>query len=91
MPNKLFDSLCVNTPVVVSKRCISLARFVKKNQCGIIIESNDVGSALSEINKAWEEYDRFVERIRRDQHLYIWDEDKEENFSKWVLEGTEGK
>ncbi|WGS66038.1 glycosyltransferase family protein [Marinitoga aeolica] len=85
LPNKYYDSIASETPVIVKNTFISMAKEVEKYNIGVVINPKKVEESVDKIIKAYENYDELLENIRKYKHEFIWTEKKEKEFVNFVL------
>jgi len=65
LPNKYYDSIAAETPVIVNKHFISMAKEVEKFGIGVVIDTNKPDEAVRKILKAYDNYETLIENIRK--------------------------
>lgn len=86
MPNKFFDSIAAETPVIVNENFKSMANLVKKYGIGVLINPKNIEESVEKIEKAYENYDEMIENIRRYKHEFVWTEEIEKDFVDFVVD-----
>lgn len=85
LPNKYYDSIACETPVIVKNTFISMSKEVEKYNIGVVINPKNVEESVDKIIKAYENYDELLENIKKYKHEFIWTEEKEKEFINFVL------
>jgi glycosyltransferase involved in cell wall biosynthesis len=85
LPNKYYDSIASETPVIVKNTFISMAKEVEKYNIGVVINPKNVNESVDKILKAYGNYDELLENIRKYKHEFVWTEEKEKEFVNFVL------
>ncbi|KAF2955576.1 glycosyltransferase [Marinitoga sp. 38H-ov] len=85
LPNKYYDSIAAETPVIVKNTFISMAKEVEKYNIGIVINPKNIDESVDKIIKAYENYEELLENIRKYKHEFVWTEEKEKEFVNFVL------
>jgi glycosyltransferase involved in cell wall biosynthesis len=86
MPNKFFDSIAAETPVIVNENFKSMANLVKKYGIGVLINPKNIEESVEKIEKAYENYDEMIENIRKYKHEFVWTEEIEKDFVDFVVD-----
>jgi glycosyltransferase involved in cell wall biosynthesis len=86
LPHKYYDSLAAETPVIVNKRFVSMAKEVEKLGIGVVIDTEKPDEAVKSILKAYDDYETLIENIRKYKKNFIWDEEKEKEFVDFVCD-----
>ncbi|PLV56736.1 glycosyltransferase [Thermotoga sp. SG1] len=86
LPHKFYDSIAAGTPVVVKESFVSMAKIVKELKIGVVIDPSNTEDSLRKIESACQRYEELLENIKKHQDLFIWDERKEEEFLKKIIE-----
>jgi len=87
LPHKYYDSIASETPVIVNKRFVSMAKEVEKLGIGVVIDTNKPDEAVRKILKAYDNYETLIENIRKHKDKFIWNEEKEKIFVDFVCDG----
>ena len=85
LPNKFFDSIAAETPVIVKDTFVSMKKIVEKYGIGVVINPNNIEESVEKILKAYENYDQLIENIKKHKNKFVWDEEKEKEFVDFVL------
>lgn len=85
LPNKFFDSIAADTPVIVKDTFVSMKKLVEKYGIGVVINPNNVDDSVEKILKAYENYNLLIENIKKHKDKFIWNEEKEKEFVDFVL------
>ena len=85
LPHKFFDSIAAGTPVIVSRNFVSMAQIVKERGIGVVIDPENVKESLEKIERAFLNYNEIVRNVEKHKREFIWDEEKEEEFLRFVL------
>lgn len=86
LPHKYYDSLAAETPVIVNKRFVSMAKEVEKLGIGVVIDTEKPDEAVEKILKAYDDYETLIENIRKYKKNFIWDEEKKREFLDFVCD-----
>ncbi|MDN5338361.1 MAG: hypothetical protein PWQ20_1431 [Thermotogaceae bacterium] len=84
-PNKYYDSLAAGVPVIVKNTFVSMAKEVEKYGIGVVINPKNVDESVDKILKAYENYDRLIENLKKHQEKFVFDRAKKEEFLKFIL------
>jgi len=85
LPHKYFDSLAAGTPVIVRKDFLSMANQVKKLGVGAIIDPENIERSVEKVIEAYSNYSNILRNVEIYQHEFVWSEDKERQFLKFIL------
>ncbi|SHF00241.1 Glycosyl transferases group 1 [Marinitoga hydrogenitolerans DSM 16785] len=85
LPNKYYDSIAAETPVIVKNTFISMAKEVEKLKIGVVINPKNVDESVEKILEAYNNYDELLNNIRKHKEKFIWTEDKEEKFIEFII------
>ncbi|WP_129408533.1 glycosyltransferase [Marinitoga lauensis] len=85
LPNKYYDSIATETPVIVKNTFISMAKEVEKYNIGVVINPKNINESVSKILEAYNNYDKLIENIKKYKNEFIWNKEKEEKFINFVL------
>lgn len=86
LPNKFFDSLGAGTPVIVKESFVSMRKIVEELGVGVVIDPKDVEGSVRKILEAYRNYDKLIENIEKHKEKFVWDEKKEREFVKFILD-----
>jgi glycosyltransferase involved in cell wall biosynthesis len=86
MPNKFFDSIAAETPVIVNEKFKSMANIVKRYKIGVLIEPKKIEESIEKIEKAYENYEEMMENIKKYKHEFVWTEEIEKDFVDFVVD-----
>ncbi len=86
LPHKYYDSIAAETPVIVKNTFVSMAKEVEKYGIGVVIEPNNVDESVEKILKAYENYEKLLENIKKYKDKFVWDNEKEKEFINFVLD-----
>ncbi|WP_448375916.1 glycosyl transferase family 1 [Fervidobacterium sp.] len=86
LPHKFYDSLAAGTPVIVKESFVSMKMIVEEFGVGVVIDPRDVESSVRKILQAYRSYDQLIENIEKHKEKFIWDEEKEKEFVKFILD-----
>jgi len=85
LPHKFYDSLAAGTPVIVKESFVSMKRIVEELGAGVVINPQDVDSAVKKILDAYQNYDEILEKVERHREKFVWNEERERKFVEFVL------
>lgn len=89
LPNKFFDSLAADTPVIVKEDFVSMARIVKELNIGVIINPKNTEESVKKIIEAHENYEELINNIRKHKNKFIWNEKIDMKFVEFIKEISE--
>ncbi|KLO21172.1 glycosyltransferase [Marinitoga sp. 1155] len=85
LPNKYYDSIAAETPVIVKNTFISMAKEVEKLKIGVVINPKNVDESVGKILEAYNNYDELLNNIKKHKEKFIWTEDKEKEFIAFII------
>ncbi|MBM7560124.1 glycosyltransferase [Marinitoga litoralis] len=85
LPNKYYDSIACDTPVIVKNTFISMAKEVEKLGIGVVINPKNTEESVEKILKAYENYDEIMKNIKKHKNKFIWTEEKEKQFIEFII------
>ncbi|APT76117.1 hypothetical protein LN42_06775 [Marinitoga sp. 1137] len=85
MPNKFFDSIAANTPVIIREEFLEMKNFVDKFGVGIVINPDNLRESTEKIISAYEKYDQLIENIKKHKSGFVWNMEKEKTFIDFVV------
>ncbi|KLO24344.1 group 1 glycosyl transferase [Marinitoga sp. 1197] len=85
LPNKYYDSIAAETPVIVKNTFISMAKEVEKLKIGVVINPKNVDESVEKILEAYNNYDELLNNIKKHKEKFIWTEDKEKKFIEFII------
>ncbi len=86
LPNKYFDSIAAETPVIVKKDLISVSKEVEKYKIGIIVDFSNTEETVEKIIDIYENhYNELIKNIRAHKNEFIWDREKERKFIDFII------
>jgi glycosyltransferase involved in cell wall biosynthesis len=86
LPNKYYDSIAAETPVIVRNSFVSMAKEVEEKNIGVVIDPNDVKDSVQKIENAYENYEEMMENIKKYKHEFVWTEEIEKDFVDFVVD-----
>jgi glycosyltransferase involved in cell wall biosynthesis len=86
LPNKYYDSIAAETPVIVRNSFVSMVKEVKEKNIGVVVDPTDVKGSVEKIEKAYENYEEMIENIRKYKHEFVWNENIEKDFVKYITQ-----
>ena len=86
LPNKYYDSIAAETPVIVKYTFQSMAKEVEKYGIGVVINPNNLEESVEKILKAYRNYKQLLENIRKYKSKFVWNKEKEEKFINFILD-----
>lgn len=84
LPNKYYDSIAAETPVIVKNTFISMAKEVEKYNIGVVINPENIEDSVNKIIKAYENYDEIMKNIKTHKNKFLWTEEKEKHFIEFI-------
>lgn len=84
MPNKFFDSIAAETPVIVNENFESMSNLVKKYNIGVLINPKNINESVERIEKAYENYPEILNNIKKYKNKFIWTEEIEKDFVDYI-------
>ncbi len=87
-PNKFFDSLAANTPVIVREEYQEMKNVVQRYKVGVVIPKNNVDVAVDKILFFFKErnYKELINNIKSYKDKFVWTETREREFERFVME-----
>lgn len=85
MPNKVLESICAGTPVIISEEFTSASKFVKENSAGVIINPEKKSESIQKILEYLENYDKNISELRKHQESVYWSEEAQKKLAEFVL------
>ncbi|GAB6190167.1 glycosyltransferase family 4 protein [Marinitoga arctica] len=85
LPNKYYDSIAAETPVIVKNTFVSMAKEVEELNIGVVINPKNVSESVEKILKAYENYDELLNNIRKHKEKFIWTEEKDKEYISYIL------
>lgn len=85
LPHKYYDSIAAGTPVIVKNTFVSMAKEVEKYGIGVVIDPNNVDESVEKILKAYENYEKLLENIKKYKVKFVWNEEKEKELVEFIV------
>ena len=86
LPNKYYDSIAAETPVIVKNTFVSMAKEVTKLKIGIVINPKNIEETVEKILNTYENYDEIIKNIQKYKKQFVWDTKKKKEFIDFIIE-----
>jgi len=86
LPHKFYDSLAAKTPVILRDDFVSMRNIVEKFGVGVVINPANVDESVRKIIDAYKNYENLIDNIEKNIDEFTWNETKEREFVKYILD-----
>ena len=84
LPNKFFDSLAAETPVIVRESFFTMSKIVRDLGIGVVINPENINDSVQKIINAYKNYDKIIANIRKHKNKFIWNEKKDNEYLEYI-------
>jgi len=84
--NKLYDSICAGTPVIVEHDFVEMKKHLTEDHVGVLVTPSDSMTSIIQIKEYWKygNYQSLLTSIKDNQYKYVFSEARKAAFLDFV-------